>query len=219
MAVDACDGRESLADQAYDMVERMIVTLDLAPGTVFSEIKLSEQIGIGRTPLREALQRLAGDRLVVALPRRGMMVTEINVMEYLALLDTRRELDRLIAVRACRRGKADQRETLRDYARQIGEAADHQDVDTFMRLDRACDEILEAAARNAFAVQAVAPLHAHCRRFWSMYKENGDLAQSAALHSSMLKAVADGNEEKAAEASDALIDYLERFTREALELV
>lgn len=219
MAVQAGNGGESLADQAYDIVERMIVTLELAPGTVFSEIELSERIGIGRTPLREALQRLAGDRLVVALPRRGMMVTEINVMEYLALLETRRELDRLIAVRACRRGNTEQRETLRQCAVQIREAADHQDVNTFMRLDKTCDEILEAAARNAFAVQAVAPLHAHCRRFWSMYKENGDLAQSAALHGAMMRAVAAGNEEKAAEASDALIDYLERFTREALELV
>ena len=97
------NGRESLADQAYNLVERMIVTLELIPGAVFSESELSEQIGIGRTPLREALQRLASDRLVVALPRRGMMVTDIHVTEYLALLDTRRVLDRLIVVRACRR--------------------------------------------------------------------------------------------------------------------
>jgi len=219
MAVHADNGRESLANQAYDVVERLIVTLELSPGTVFSETELSERIGIGRTPLREALQRLAGDRLVVALPRRGMMVTEINVTEYLALLETRRELDRLIAVRACRRGNTEQRNTLRQCALKIRDAAHHQDVNAFMRLDKTCDEILEAASRNAFAVQAVAPLHAHCRRFWLMYKENGDLAQSATLHGAMMRAVAEGNEQKAAEASDALIDYLELFTREALELI
>lgn len=58
----------SLAEQAYDAVERMIVTLDLAPGSVFTEAELAESIGIGRTPLREALQRLAAAHLVQALP-------------------------------------------------------------------------------------------------------------------------------------------------------
>ena len=219
MAVNATNGRESLADQAYDLVERMIVTLELQPGTVFSEVELSETIGIGRTPLREALQRLAGDRLVVALPRRGMMVTEINGSEYLALLDTRRVLDSLIAVRACRRSTPEQRRLLKKCADEIRIAAGEDDMDAFMRLDRSCDDILEKSARNPFAAQLVAPLHAHCRRFWSMYKHNGDLTQSASLHASIMEAVANAEENRAREASDRLIDYLEHFTREALELI
>lgn len=219
MAVSASNGSESLADQAYDLVERMIVTLELQPGTVFSEVELSEIIGIGRTPLREALQRLAGDRLVVALPRRGMMVTEINGSEYLALLDTRRVLDSLIAVRACRRSTPEQRRLLKKCADEIRIAAGEDDMDAFMRLDRSCDDILEKSARNPFAAQLVAPLHAHCRRFWSMYKHNGDLTQSASLHAAIMEAVADAEENRAREASDRLIDYLEHFTREALELI
>ncbi len=219
MAVSASNGRESLADQAYDLVERMIVTLELQPGTVFSEVELSEIIGIGRTPLREALQRLAGDRLVVALPRRGMMVTEINGSEYLALLDTRRVLDSLIAVRACRRSTPEQRRLLKKCADEIRIAAGEDDMDAFMRLDRSCDELLEKSARNPFAAQLVAPLHAHCRRFWSMYKHNGDLTQSASLHAAIMEAVVDAEENRAREASDRLIDYLEHFTREALELI
>lgn len=219
MAVSASNGRESLADQAYDLVERMIVTLELQPGTVFSEVELSEIIGIGRTPLREALQRLAGDRLVVALPRRGMMVTEINGSEYLALLDTRRVLDSLIAVRACRRSTPEQRRLLKKCADEIRIAAGEDDMDAFMRLDRSCDDILEKSARNPFAAQLVAPLHAHCRRFWSMYKHDGDLTQSASLHAAIMEAVVDAEENRAREASDRLIDYLEHFTREALELI
>ena len=146
MAEQRSSARESLADQAYNAVEEMIVQLELAPGTVFSESELSEKIGIGRTPLREALQRLAGDRLVVALPRRGMMVTDINVTEYLALLETRRVLDQLISRRACRRSTARQRESLRTCAEEIRTAAANNDVDAFLRLDRQCDEILERAA-------------------------------------------------------------------------
>ena len=217
--MDVLNGNGSLADRAYDLVERMIVTLELAPGTVFSESELSERIGIGRTPLREALQRLSSDRLVVSLPRRGMMVTAIDAAEYLALLETRRALDRLVAARASTRGSDAQRATLREVASRIRAAAIRSDVDAFLRLDRSCDEVLHAAAGNPFAARAARPLHAHCRRFWSRYHRNGDLGMSAELHATILEAVAGGGEEAAATAADELVDYLERFTREALELV
>ena len=219
MVAEEQGGSTSLANQAYDVVERMIVTLELAPGTVFSEIELSGRIGIGRTPLREALQRLASGRLVVAIPRRGVRVTEINASEYLVLLETRRVLDRLIATRACRRGTEKQKELLRECAQEIRTAALSGDIDSFMRLDRACDEVLEGAAANPFAIHSATPLHAHCRRFWSVYHRNGDLCLSAELHGAMMEAVANGTEEEASRASDTLIDYLERFTKEALELV
>ena len=206
----------SLADQAFDVVERMIVTLELDPGTVFSEGELSQRIGIGRTPLREALLRLAGDQLIVTLPRRGMMVTEINIADYLALLETRRELDRLVATSAARRATPEQRETVRECAREMADAAAAGNLPEFMRLDRHCDELLEAAAGNRFASRSLAPLHAHCRRFWYRYRHSGDLGVSASLHARMMTAVAEADEVAAAAASDALIDYLDAFTRSAI---
>ena len=212
------NGTPTLAAQAYDIVEAMIVTHALPPGTVFSEGELSERIGIGRTPLREALQRLAGDRLVVALPRRGMMVTEINLLDFLALLETRRVLDRLVARRAARRATPDQRAALREQAATLQQAAAAEDLEAFMRADREGDELLDAAARNPFATQATAALHAHSRRFWYQYRHEGDLTRSATLHSRLLHAVAEGDEPAAEQAADALIDYLDAFTREVLEL-
>jgi len=211
-------GGTSLSDRAYDIVERMIVTLTLAPGVVFSEKELSTRIGIGRTPLREALQRLASERLVAVLPRRGMMVTEINGSQYVALLATRRVLDGLIASRAAVRVSKSEREELLELAGQIRQSALRDDFQTFMDLDRRCDAILDRAAMNPFAVEAVAPLHAHCRRFWSMYKHGADLGASAALHAVMMEEVAAGHSDRAIEASDRIIDYLVRFTRSALEL-
>ena len=85
----------SLSDRAYRRLEEMIVTLQLAPGAVVSESALSKRLGIGRTPIREALQRLARERLVVVLPRRGIMVSEINVSTQLRLLEARRELEQI----------------------------------------------------------------------------------------------------------------------------
>ena len=84
----------TLTDRAYRELEEMIVTLQISPGTVLSEQALSGRLKIGRTPIREALQRLARDGLVVIMPRRGIMVSEINLRLQLRLLEVRRELER-----------------------------------------------------------------------------------------------------------------------------
>jgi DNA-binding GntR family transcriptional regulator len=208
---------ESLSNKAYRLIEEMIITLELSPGSNVTEKDLSERLSIGRTPIREALQRLAIERLVVAVPRHGILVTEINIPEHLALLETRRVLDRLIATRAASRATPEQKEALQDLATKIIDAATIPDASEFMKIDNEADNILETASRNIFAVQATAPLHTHCRRFWFMYRKNGDLNQSASLHSALFKSVANADESVAATASDALMDYLVQFTRNTLD--
>jgi len=206
----------SLADKAYQILEEMIVTLQLTPGTVFSEADLVNQLAIGRTPLREALQRLANYRLISVLPRRGMIVGDINISDHLALLDTRRVLDRLVASRAARRATPEQRDQLRECARMMEKSAVDGNLPEFMSLDREFDQILGAASRNLYAVQASIPLHSHCRRFWYYYKHNGDLKHAAQLHEDLMNAVAEGDVEKAESSSDELIDYLEEFAKGVL---
>jgi len=211
----------SLAEKAYILLEEMIVTLKLPPGKVFSEADLSKAINIGRTPMRESLQRLAVDRLVTTIPRKGVMVTDVNITEHLALLETRRVLERLIASKAARRAHTDHREALRNCGSAMMEAAMEGDASSFMKLDREFDQILRVASRNAFAAQATEPLRAHCRRFWYVYRDNGnngDLKESAQAHVDLMNAVADRDEERAAACSDKLMDYLEQFTRAALDL-
>ena len=211
-------GRVSLADEAYMRLEEMIVTLELQPGSVFSEAVLSGKIRIGRTPLREALQRLHAQRLVTTLPRRGVVVSDINIVDYLAVLETRRVLDRLVATKAARRATPEQRRTLEKTAKSMAAAAERGDLAGFMRMDNGFDRLVESASRSAFALQASVPLHAHCRRFWYLYRHNGDLVRAAELHSGLMHAVAAGDEQAAGAASDALVDYLEEFARTALHL-
>src|SRR5262252_6010756 len=99
----------ALSERAYTQLEEMITTLQLAPGQALSEPFLSSTLGIGRTPVREALQRLARERLVIVHPRRGIVIADINVRSQLKLLELRRELERLIARAAARRGTPDER--------------------------------------------------------------------------------------------------------------
>jgi DNA-binding GntR family transcriptional regulator len=195
----------------------MLVTLQLQPGGILSEGELSARIGIGRTPLREALQRLAVEGLVTALPRRGILVREITVAEHLAILETRRVLDRLLASLAAARAGASERRALEHCADELARAAATHALTRFLDVDRRFDGIVETAAHNPAAVRAAAPLHVQGRRFWYKYRHDGDLAAAARLHVALVRAIASGRRRNAAVASDALLDYLERFTRASLD--
>jgi len=205
---------ESLTERAYRLIEELIVTLQIAPGSVISEASLSARLGIGRTPIREALQRLARERLVVVLPRRGIMVSEINVRTQLRLLEVRRELERLIARSAARRAGDAQRQRFRAVAGAMAETARSNDDIAFMRSDRELNLLELEAARNEFATGAMTLMHGLSRRFWYIhYKEVADLPLAARLHANLALAIADGDADAAAAASDRLLDYIEAFTR------
>ena len=88
---------ETLTEQAYRLIEEQIVTLRLKPGDVISEQLLSATFKIGRTPIREALQRLAREGLITVLPRKGILVSDINPRNQLLVLEVRREIERLLS--------------------------------------------------------------------------------------------------------------------------
>ena len=88
---------ETLTEQAYRQLEEEIVTLRLEPGEFLSEYALATSLEIGRTPIREALQRLAREGLVTILPRKGILVSETDPRKQLLVLEVRRELERLLA--------------------------------------------------------------------------------------------------------------------------
>jgi len=209
----------SLTDQAYTLLEEMIVRLQLPPGSAVSEAMLSAQLGIGRTPIREALHRLARDRLVQILPRRGVIVSSIDVVSQLRLLEVRREIDRLSARAAARRSQADERTQFAQMAEQFRAAGRKGDDVTFLRVDREFNELCLKAARNEFAEMAMMPLHSLSRRFWYVhYRQAADLAETAELHAAIAQAIALGDEGAAARAADALLDSVEAFTRSTVDL-
>jgi DNA-binding GntR family transcriptional regulator len=192
----------------------MIVRLELAPGSAVSEAMLSHRLGIGRTPIREALQRLARERLVQILPRRGVIVSDINVKAQLRLLEVRRELERLVARSAARRATDDERARFADLVRAFERAARTNDDVTFLRIDREFNELCLLAAKNEFAATAMSLMASLSRRFWYLhYRQAADMPEAAKLHADVARAIAAGDEEAAARASDALLDNIDAFTR------
>jgi DNA-binding GntR family transcriptional regulator len=208
----------TLTERAYRQLEELITTLVLPPGTVLGEQGLVQRLGIGRTPIREALQRLARDGLVVVLPRRGILVSEINVRSHLRLLETRRVLERLIARLAAERASLEERQVFAGLAQDMREAATAADDLAFMRLDHQFNELVAAASRNEFAVRSLSSMAGLSRRFWYQhYKQAADLPLTATLHADVCEAVAKRDAEAAGAASDRLIDYIESFARKTLD--
>ncbi len=207
-------GSRSLTDEAYSQLEELIVTLQLRPGVAVSEAMLSERLGIGRTPIREALQRLAREHLVVVLPQRGNLVSQIDVRKQLRLLETRREVERLIVRCAARRATPEEREEFAQLAGMLNRAAERNDSRSFLRGDKRFNDLCLQAARNEFAAGAIGLMHGLSRRFWYLhYKRAADLPETARLHANTAAAIARGDEEEAAAALDALLDSIEAFTR------
>ena len=205
---------EMLTDQAYNRLEEMIVTLTLAPGAVLSEQALSAELGIGRTPIREALQRLAIEGLVLVLPRKAIIVTDTDPRKQLLVLEVRREVERLLARCGAERASPAERRRFQTIAEGMESAARTNDDIAFMRLDREMNALLAEAAHNEYATRSMRYLNSHSRRFWYLhYKQAADLPKCARLHADEARAIAKGNTARAMAASDKLIDYVESFTR------
>ena len=204
-------------DHAYVELEELIVTLQLPPGSSVTEAQLVERVGIGRTPVREALQRLAREHLVVSLPQRGYLVSHIDVRMQLRLLETRREVERLIARSAARRATPDERQRFHALADTFENASQDNDATTFIRADREFNELCLKSARNEFAAGAMQLMHGLSRRFWYMHwRQAADMPVTARDHAVLARAIAKGDEKGAAKALDLLLDGIEAFTKATL---
>ncbi len=207
----------TLTQEAYERLEEMIITLELAPGEAVSEAILSKRIGIGTTPIREALHRLARQYLVKIIPRRGVIVTAVDVRLHFEVLEVRREVDGLLARAAAARANANERELLAAIIVLTENAANAGDVREFLRLDAELNQWLSRVARNTVAVDIAATLHAVSRRFWFYHLiDKQQFGETAALHVAVARAIASGDGAAAAAASDGLIDYLVAFASSTL---
>lgn len=198
---------ESLAGQAYRVLEEQLVTLRLMPGELIAEKDLMDKAGIGRTPVREAIQRLSAEGLLQVLPRKGLMVTPLRRSDLSQIVEARRVMERLLVVKAAERATSDQRQALAVLAADIEATAD--DLEGFFRLDQHLNNLLDEACNNRFLVKALTAMHSQCRRLWYLHRRRMDLPRSAQLHGGLARAVAQGHGAGAIRALDEIIAILE----------
>ncbi len=194
----------------------MIVRLDLAPGAVIRDDDLQARLGLGRTPIREALQRLVREQLVVVIPRRGMFVAGIDVGELATLYETRAVIEPYAARLACARGTDDHWRRMRevlDRAHAPGAVGAE-----LIEHDRACHEIVWEAADNRFLTDTLDMLYAQSDRVWHMYLADvDDMADAVAEHTEILDALEAGDGDRAAQLTEAHVRSFDTGIRRAVE--
>ena len=216
--VETFEPEVSQVKQAYGLIEEEIATLKLEPGQAVSEKMLAARFNLGRTPVREALQQLAREGLVVILPSRGILVAEIDVRRQLRLIEARRHVEGGIVAMATRRADDAQRERFAALADKLNRAGKKNDGEAFLALDREFNQSLLAAARNEYLAQALRLMQGLSRRFWfAHYRTVADLPETARLHANIARAIAGRDEEAARNALNELLDNVEAFTRATLD--
>ena len=189
---------ESLGEQAYMALRQKIVRLDFAPGDVLREDELRVLLGIGRTPIREALQRLQREHFVTVIPRRGMFVSGIEVSELSMLFETRAVLEPYAARLAALRGTSEQWDDMEaTLARTTNPSLDDEDQ---LALDRRCHEIIWAASGNRFLLDTLDMLYAQSDRLWHLYLADvSDMQHAVDEHQAILGALRSGDGDTVAE--------------------
>src|SRR3954452_2117343 len=158
-----------IAERAYLDLRDRIVTLRLAPGTVLREDALMAELGIGRTPLREAVKRLALENLVAVQPRRGTFVTDVDAADIVHITEVRAELEGYAAELAARRMDKDARAEARALLAEIerpGPGPEDEDHDALIRVDQRIHRFIWEASRNPDLAETLERYFLRSLRIW-----------------------------------------------------
>jgi DNA-binding GntR family transcriptional regulator len=210
--------RKSLADVAYESIRDRLLVLDIKPGELLNDDSLAKALGVGRTPIREALKRLELDRLVVTYPRRGTFATRVDVTDLSFISEIRAQLEPLAASRAARVATEAVRAQLRAILKDV-EAFDAgaASVTETLQLDARVHQGIYAAAANPHLEDILIRYDNLATRIWCMVIDRlPDLAGHVHEHLDLLRAVIDGDEARAADLARVHVSGFERAVREAL---
>ena len=200
-----------LSDKAYHLIRTKIITLELPPLSAIDEQALMEDLQLGRTPIREALQRLAAEDLVYYAPRRGMFVADISITDLQKIFEARMVLEGFCARLAAQRATPKQLEQMTAVIRQLDQVSTG-DGRALMALDEQFHELMYQAADNEFLADALRRLHALSLRLWHLVLDRlGDVRKAMEQHSEIAEALQTRDEARA----EALIQrHVSEFQQE-----
>lgn len=207
--------RPSLAEMAYERLEAEIVRCTLRPGAEVTLQDLQKLAGLGRTPVHEAVKRLAADTLLVIKPRAGIQIAPVDLAREGRLLGLRREMERFVVTLAAGAATPIQRSQMMRLARRLREAGETFGIDEFNVYDRQIDKLILSAAGEPFLEHSLRPLHTIFRRSgWlclTHVSSPDELGGSVDCHVALLDAIVRQDLDGARKASDLVVDMAERL--------
>lgn len=207
----------SLADRAYVQLREEIITAALAPGTLLREEELTARLGLGRTPVREAIQRLRREGYVTILPRRGTLVSEISITDLAAIYEVRTRLESWGARLAAERAGAADRQEAEQFLTAL-EAVRADDYEELLRTDRRIHRFAYRCAKNPFLAEtldhyhnlSLRILHLAMRRYPALTPQLDDVVHD---QRALLEAIRRGDGDTAERVAAAHISTFERAIR------
>ena len=209
---------ELLAERAYSALRRQIVSLEIPPGAPISEERLMTEIGVGRTPIREAMKRLALQNLVTVHPGRGTFASDINITDLRSIFDVREVLEPHAARRAAGHRRAVDLEEMEALRARLAEGQEALDPYAAMAVDGEIHRLIYRCARNAFLESTLETyLNLALRLCHYVLDYLPALpTEIAEHHDVILGAIRDGDRERAGEAMAEHIRAFERDIRNAI---
>lgn len=199
----------SLAEQVYEQLKEKIITLHFLPGQYLNEGALCAMLGVGRTPVHQALQRLELERLVEIMPRKGVIVQPDSIAEILKILDSRVTVEAELARNAAQQRTPEDTEVLKLLARRGYGNGQPADVDTFITGDRAFHEQFAKMAGNVVLSEFARSLHERSIRYWYLHLwQTMDTKATIRQHSAIADMIAKGDGDGAAKAVREHIESL-----------
>jgi DNA-binding GntR family transcriptional regulator len=194
---------------AYRQLERLIVTLKLKPGQSLTEAALIDLAGLGRTPVREAVQKLEWEGLVFVRPRSGIEISALDPSDFPKILAVRKGVEMLMAWGAASYALPEHDDMFEEMRSQMQAALDANDIEAFLDADKAFDIVLGEACANPYAVRLAAPLQTHSRRFWYRLRREAGLQSAVNHHLAIIEAIIRRDPDAAESAAERLIGHLQ----------
>jgi DNA-binding GntR family transcriptional regulator len=214
--VAAGEGARSQGEEAYLRIRERIVSLEMPPGSVVNEARLREELDIGRTPIREALQRLALENLVRSVPHRGTFVTDVNITDLARITEVRVVLEGYAARLAAERLGAADREAIRELLDFL-EARGVTNQRELMKLDQAIHRQIYRAARNNLLESTLERYFNLSLRLWFLVLDHEvRLLEAVEEHAELLRAVLAGDGQRAEDNMRRHVIGFEREIRRVL---
>ena len=208
----------SLAERAYRAIRDRLVMLEIRPGAPINEEQLGQSLGVGRTPVREALKRLQYERLITTYPRRGTFATDVNITDLAHISEVRQELEPLAAAQAARRATATDRATLTALRQEL-ESADSRSRESadLMHLDLQVHRAIYAATHNPYLEDTLVRHDNLATRIWCLFINRlSDMAGHIEEHGPLIEAIVAGDPDKAAQLARRHVERFERAIRDAI---
>lgn len=209
---------ESFADYAYRVLCDELIVLDIKPGEPLNDEVISRRLGVGRTPIREAMKRLESDHLVVAYPRRGTFAAGVDITDLAEISEIRQLLEPAAASRAARMASPQLRQELKEFAREVEQRLPemHAQKD-LMRLDMRVHRTIYRATGSRHLEDVLTRYDNLATRIWSLVLEKlPPVSEHIAQHIELLECIAEGDAESAVQLTTQHVTDFENLIRAVL---